>query len=183
MNRFRTLHRVSRSSGGDDVLWRLVRLTEDAGEKVACLALWGIVCLIFGQVFCRYVLKTGLSWPDELARYFHIMVVFLALGGVSRQRQHIRIDYFRAKLPGVALDRLSLLIELIAAIVLAGGAVEIIRRLGSFRTPAAGMPLALFFLPTLVGFVLMALESARQFLAARQNDPDVTREPIEPAAP
>jgi len=57
--------------------WRVIRKTEAAGEIVATLALWGIVVLIFFQVFFRYVLQTGLSWPDELARYFHIVVVFL----------------------------------------------------------------------------------------------------------
>ncbi len=145
--------------------WRVIRLTEDAGEIVAALALWGIVLLVFLQVFFRYVLQAGLSWPDELARYFHIVVVFLTLGAVARRQQHIRIDFFRRKLQSAVLDRFSLLIEVGAAVVLAGGAIEIIRRLGGFRTPAVEMPLALFFLPPAVGFTIMALESGRRWFA------------------
>ena len=143
----------------------MIRKTEAAGEVVAAAALWGIVVLIFFQVFFRYVLKTGLSWPDELARYFHIVVVFLTLGAVSRRQQHIRIDFFRRKVPSGALDRLSLLIETGAALILAAGAIEIVRRLGTFRTPAMNMPLALFFIPAAVGFGLMAFESGKRFLA------------------
>jgi TRAP-type C4-dicarboxylate transport system permease small subunit len=153
--------------------WRVIRRTEDAGELVASLALWGIVALIFFQVFFRYVLQTGLSWPDELARYFHIIVVFFTLGAVSRRQQHIRIDYFRRRLRSRALDRFSLLTEVGAAVILAGGAAEVIRRLGGFRTPAMEMPLALFFLPTAVGFTFMALESGRWWLARRRDAVDV----------
>lgn len=167
----------------DDVrggFWRVIRKTEAAGEIVATLALWGIVVLIFFQVFFRYVLQTGLSWPDELARYFHIVVVFLTLGAVSRRQQHIRIDFFRRKVPSGALTRLSLLIETGAALILAAGAIEIVRRLGTFRTPAMNMPLALFFLPAAVGFGLMALESGRRFLAP----PDAgEREPADAGLP
>jgi len=150
------------------VFWGAIRRTEDAGELVAALALWGIVALVFFQVLVRYVLLTGLSWPDELARYFHIAVVFLALGAVTRRQQHIRIEYFRRRLRSPALDRLSLLIEVGAAVVLAGGAMEIIRRLGGFRTPAMEMPLALFFFPTAFGFTLMAIESGRTWFAPRR---------------
>lgn len=149
-------------------LWRVSRRTEDLAEFAASLALWGIVVLIFFQVFFRYVLQMGLSWPDELARYFHIVVVFLTLGAVSRRQQHIRIDYFRRRLRSGRLDRIAVLGEVAAAVVLAGGAMEIIRRLGGFRTPAMEMPLALFFLPAAVGFTLMALEGGRTWFAPRE---------------
>jgi TRAP-type C4-dicarboxylate transport system permease small subunit len=153
-------------------LWRVIHGLEHAGELVACLALWGIVALVFFQVLFRYILQTGLSWPDELARYLHIVVVFLTLGIVSRHRQHIRIGFFRRKLRSGVLDRFSLLIEIGAAVILAAGAIEIIRRLGGFRTPATEMPLALFFLPPAVGFAFMALESGRMWFAPSRDAVD-----------
>jgi C4-dicarboxylate transporter DctQ subunit len=134
---------------------------ERACELGAGVALWGIVIVLFFQMFFRYVLRTGLAWPDELARYLHIVVVFLMLGAVARHGQHVRVGVLADRLRGTALPRLVSALELVTAAVIAGGALEIVRRLGAFRTPALAMPLALFFLPAAAGFTLMAIETVR----------------------
>ena len=150
-------------------VWRLLGGAEEIAEQIACLAIWGIVALLFFQMFFRYALSTGLAWPEELARYLHIVVVFLALGATTRRHAHIRIDLLARRLQSRALDRAVLIVELAAAVVLAAGAAEIVRRLGAFRTPALGMSLALFFLPTAIGFASMAAEHVRQLLAGRDG--------------
>lgn len=157
---------------------QLLDATESWGEKAASVALWGIVGLIFFQVLFRYLLKVGLPWPDEMARYFHILVVFLCLGQVTRRGRHIRIDLVRQRLTGKAVERLFLLIQLIVSLVLVAGAIDIVARIGATRTPAANMPLVLFFLAPMVGFALVALESARKLLLPYlqipgSNGPDV----------
>jgi C4-dicarboxylate transporter DctQ subunit len=128
-----------------------------------------VVAVLFFQMFFRYVLRTGLSWPDELARYLHIVVVFIMLGVVARDGQHVRVGVFAGRLGGTALPRIVAALELVTAAVIAGGALEIVRRLGGFRTPALAMPLALFFLPAALGFALMAVETVRRGPIARDN--------------
>jgi C4-dicarboxylate transporter DctQ subunit len=144
---------------------------EDATETLACLALWGIVAVLFLQMFFRYVVKTGLSWPDELARYLHIVVVFVTVGAVARRGGHIRVTLLAGRLQGTAIQRLLPLAELLTAAVIALGAAEIIGRLGGFRTPALALPLALFFLPAAIGFALMTIEIARRWIAPGGRPP------------
>jgi TRAP-type C4-dicarboxylate transport system permease small subunit len=113
-------------------------------------------------MFFRYVLRTGLSWPDELARYLHIVVVCIMLGVVARHGQHVRVGVLADRVRGTSLPRVASALELVTAVAIAAGALEIVRRLGGFRTPALAMPLALFFLPAALGFALMAVEAVRR---------------------
>lgn len=57
--------------------WITVGLNAAEGLSlwVGCLMLWSIVGLIFTQVALRWGLLIGLSWSDELARFFHIALV------------------------------------------------------------------------------------------------------------
>lgn len=149
---------------------KLLDIAESLGEKAAYVAIWGIVALVFGQVLFRYLLEVGLPWPDEMARYFHIVAVFLCLGGLTREDRHVRIDLFRKKFRDKPADRIFVLIQLITSVVLVAGAVDIVVRIGTLRTPAAHMPLALFFLPAILGFALVAIESARKLLRSPSSD-------------
>lgn len=161
MSRFGAQPSSDRSAGR---VSRAVGRLEDAAETLASIALWGIVAVLFVQMFFRYFLKTGLSWPDELARYLHIVVVFVTVGAVARRGGHIRVTLLAGRLQGTAFERLLPVAELLTAAVIALGAAEIIGRLGGFRTPALALPLALFFLPTAIGFALMTVEIGSRWI-------------------
>ncbi len=60
----------------DGVLLRLERAT----IAVGCVLIWAIVGLILAQMFGRVLFKIGLPWADELARYLHIVMVFIGIG-------------------------------------------------------------------------------------------------------
>jgi TRAP-type C4-dicarboxylate transport system permease small subunit len=142
-------------------------ILEALGERASWLAIWAIVLLVFSQVFFRYVLNIGLSWPDEMARYFHIVIVFLCLGGVTRQNRHIRIDVISRRFAGPAYDIFQLFVLFFSAVVLTVGAVHVMVRVGHLRTPAAGMPIFLFILPALLGFVMVAFDCVRKLFDPR----------------
>lgn len=146
-----------------------MRRTGDAGEALACIALWGIVVVLFLQMIVRAFLQTGLSWPDELARYLHIVVVFVTAGAVARRDGHIRVTLLSDRLQGAGIRHLRAIAELAAALVIALGAAEIIVRLGGFRSPALAMPLALFFLPAAAGFALVGAEGVRRWMTPHDD--------------
>ena len=142
---------------------------QSLGERISLLAIWAIVALVFFQVFFRYVLGIGLAWPDEMARYFHILIVFLCLGSVTRDDRHIRIDILSRRLASEAIDVFLLFTLFFTAVVLVAGAAHVMTRIGGLRTPAAGMPIFLFFLPVLIGFAMVALGCVRQLLAPARD--------------
>jgi TRAP-type transport system small permease protein len=158
-------------SGGKPRASSPLLLLEVLGERLSWVAIWGIVVLVFFQVVFRYVLNIGLSWPDEVARYLHILVVFLCLGTVTRGSRHIRIDVLSRHFAGPADSVFRLFVLFFTSVVLTAGATGIIIRIGHVRTPAAGMPIFLFFLPALLGFAMVALDCVRKLFAPGFGEP------------
>lgn len=150
-----TISRVANVA--DSALQFLERLSFYVGY----VALWSIVALVFFQVFTRQLLQMGLPWPEELARFLHIALVFLSLAHVLRDDGHLKVEMFLDRTPQW-FQRGSKILFLVAMAAAAGfiayGGVVLIDRLGHTRTQALRMPLSLFFLPTLVGFTAFMLE-------------------------
>src|SRR5262245_1680277 len=73
-------------------LSRIVGALDLALEAVtgSLLAATVIICLI--QVFCRYVLNNSLSWPEEMARWAFVWLVFVGSAMLTRRSGHIAID-------------------------------------------------------------------------------------------
>ena len=58
--------------------------------SVAALAV--MLIIVFWQVVFRYVFNAANSWSEELARYLHVFLVYIACGYATRMREHIKID-------------------------------------------------------------------------------------------
>lgn len=72
-----------------------------AVEFVCACLLAGTVAVALLQVFCRYVLNSALSWPEELGRIALVWFVFLAAALLTRRERHIVIEMLpRALSPG-----------------------------------------------------------------------------------
>ncbi|MBL8832521.1 MAG: TRAP transporter large permease subunit [Rhodospirillales bacterium] len=72
-------------------------------EAVALAALVGTNFVALLQVFCRYVLNSALSWPEEMARFAFVWFVFLGAALVTRRARHITIDMLPRSLSPSAL--------------------------------------------------------------------------------
>ena len=142
------------------LLRRLWSAFEKVILSVTVVALWAIVGLVVTKVGLRYLFGIGLPWSDELARFLHIAIVFIALAYVFRTNAHIGVDFVFHKLP-IALKKfvhawnLLLQIALSAAVVI--GAIRVFQDLWAVRSPALRMPTGLFFFPTVFGFALLGL--------------------------
>jgi tripartite ATP-independent transporter DctM subunit len=65
-------------------------------DRTLELAAAGLLVLLVGvallQVFCRYVLNSSLSWPEEAARFGFVWFVFLGAAVLTRRGRHILIE-------------------------------------------------------------------------------------------
>ena len=55
----------------------------------------GIVLLIFGNVFMRYIMNASLSWGEELTLWLFVWFVWLAVSYAFQQYEHVRITVIR----------------------------------------------------------------------------------------
>jgi C4-dicarboxylate transporter DctM subunit len=79
---------------------RGLRWLDGAVELSCILLLLTTVVVTVTQVFFRYVLNASLSWPEEMARWAFIWLVFIGMAlGVQRDG-HISLDVLRRKLRG-----------------------------------------------------------------------------------
>lgn len=147
---------------------------ERLGVLIGCLLLWGMFALVLVQVFTRVLFKMGLPWPEELARYFHIVLVFLGLAFAHRLRNHVDVLFFTERLSAKAQRAIGAFIELAilvsSIVIVVGGVLLISSRMGAQRSPSLGMPLNVFIGATVIGFALLAAESLRQLVRKFSTD-------------
>ncbi|MDR1315935.1 MAG: TRAP transporter small permease [Spirochaetales bacterium] len=69
----------------------------EEGFIMACFAIMGIVLTL--QIFMRYVMNMPLIWSEELARYLFVWATFIGAGYGVRNKIHIFVEIFYARMP------------------------------------------------------------------------------------
>jgi TRAP-type C4-dicarboxylate transport system permease small subunit len=121
-------------------------------ETFAALLLAAIVVIV--------VLHIALSWPEELARYVLVWLVFVGAAATAARHQHIVVDTLtellpaRARLPAQALATIA---GLIAIGVLVWVSQPLFGAASRSTSPATGIPSFWIFLALPVGGVLLGL--------------------------
>lgn len=97
------------------VMRRVSILLDKSVEAVAASLLVGTLLVALLQVFCRYVLNSSLSWPEEMARFAFVWFVFLGTSLITRRARHITIDMVPRALDAAGLRLHALAVRVIAA--------------------------------------------------------------------
>ena len=138
----------------------IVKTMNRGFEIVAMMCLIGISALIFAQIILRNFLSIGLPWLDEMARFFHIALVFLTAPILLSEDAHIRIDFLSTRLKPHWHGRLQILI-LTACVMFAGAFlvsdVEFLSSYWDVPSPAMNMPNIIFFGSAFVGMAGLLL--------------------------
>ena len=138
-------------------------------EMLLVLSLAVMVALIFGQVIGRKVFESAPSWTEEMARYIHIVQVWIGASYAVKLRQHIRVEAFITRFHGVfrqVLETLSIIVWFIMALFLAVFGTQLV--LSSLEhgqlTPAMQVPIWIPFLAIPVGGAGMAIRLIVQII-------------------
>lgn len=72
---------------------KLFRFLDDYFEEILVIILLAGMSIIIGiQVFMRYVLKSSLSWSEELARYMFIWMIYIGISYGVKKDKHVKIE-------------------------------------------------------------------------------------------
>jgi len=144
----------------DGALTRVARKVGDALELVVESAAGFILVFTAGvalvQVFFRYVLNASLPWPEELARWCFIWLVFVGVSVGVRRDTHIRIDLLVNALPErwrTAHGFVVLSLIATAAVVFVVHGFELAQR-SSYVSPALGWSFRYLYAAVPAGGVL-----------------------------
>lgn len=137
----------------------------DRGLESLCIALLvATVAIALIQVFFRYVLNNSLSWPEEMARWAFVWMVFLGMAVNTGRRSHIAIDFVSGHLPAALQPWHGLLVRTVMAaisIALLVHGSDLVGR-STYVSPALEWPFKTLYAAIPVGALLTLGYLARQ---------------------
>jgi TRAP-type C4-dicarboxylate transport system permease small subunit len=131
---------------------------------VAFVFFWVLAADIFYQFFTRYALNSSASWTEEIARYFLICVVFIALAWAVRDNRHIHVDIVYRLLPAPVCRVLSTLVDIVRIAFFAYAVVltwQMMQRMGSYRMTIIDLPMNSVYGVCAVGFAFAAIRAVQ----------------------
>lgn len=111
-----------------------------------CLAV--MVVLVFGNVALRYLLNTGITVSEELARLAFVWLTFLGAAIALREHGHLGVDMLVQRLPAAGKKlclTASLLLMVYATWLLLSGSWQQTMINLDVTAPATGLPMAAWY--------------------------------------
>lgn len=138
-----------------------------------------IVCITSLQVFLRFILKSPVSWSEEVALLLLIWFGMIAIAGAVHHHGHIAITAIRDLLPPAAahgLDVLAQFLTLGFGLALAFQGVALVQIVGLQILPASNISKAWIYYPIVAGGVLMAINALGNILTGQTAPKPKTEE-------
>jgi TRAP-type C4-dicarboxylate transport system permease small subunit len=128
-------------------------------EAVMAVFLLIMVLASGAQVFMRYVMRSSLSWSEELTRYLFVWTAFMSIGYCYRKGSSLRIDALINILPSKIRKALEIIVSLITLalfilLVTVSKNTMMSRATQMQVSPAMQMPVSWLYASTVVGFTI-----------------------------
>lgn len=127
-------------------------------EVGAVLNFLGLICVVFLQVFSRFLLPKAPSWTEELSRILFIYAISFAAPLALLRNEYVRVDILVGKLPEKIQKAIEIIIYIILTIfsgIIAYSGVQF-SLLGRYQTsPAMGFTMMYSYIA--IGFSGMFL--------------------------
>jgi TRAP-type C4-dicarboxylate transport system permease small subunit len=164
-----------------------VKRLGDLVESVAGLLLAVVVIIVLVQVFGRYILQMSLSWPEELARYVLVWLMFFGAASATATRSQIVVDTILELVsPRIrrVLEGIGALAGLVTVALLVWTSQPLIFGPASRSTsPATGIPSFWIYLAIPIGGALLGLFALADLARLRRGEPPVAADSPPPTGP
>ncbi|WP_294568138.1 TRAP transporter small permease [uncultured Succinatimonas sp.] len=124
-------------------------------------ALLVMMCVIFVQVFTRYVIFYSLPWSEELSRYLFVFIVIIGINIAVTQDKLIKIDAIQTSIKTVrgrtALSLLHVVVGIIACILIAMYATDLFPVGRVQKSPAMRIPMIIMYSIVCIGYILSTI--------------------------
>ena len=145
------------------------RISETCGLAVAVL-MPVMVCVLFTEVFSRYVLRNPTSWAQESAIFMFAGIGLLAGADVMRKKAHISVDVLYVLMPRRARIVVDLMVGLViffflGLVIYYGGKATVDAfAFGLLRPMVPQLPLGPFLALIPLGALLLFMQTLANWL-------------------
>ncbi|MFA6505903.1 MAG: TRAP transporter small permease subunit [Treponemataceae bacterium] len=137
-----------------------LRRVDKVCDFLTTALLVALACALLLQVVLRNVFSIGPAWLEESARLLHILMVFLALPLLEREKLQVKVDFVVNLLP-LAVGNVFRFFSLFATFVFAGfflySGWMLTKKTGDMTMSGTGLPNAILLVPVLIGVLLFTL--------------------------
>lgn len=137
--------------------------------EITIILLFFVMVVIGGlQVFNRFVLGTPLSWSEEVQKYSHIWMIFLAIPVCYRRGRHIGMEILTQKMPKVIQSFLAVFVDvmwLTLGLAVALFTARIMQVASMQHSPALEVRMDLVYLGEFLGGCYLVLVAGRALFA------------------
>jgi TRAP-type C4-dicarboxylate transport system permease small subunit len=155
-------------------------------ESVAAVLLAVVVLIVLVQVSGRYVLRISLSWPEELARYVLVWLMFFGVAAAAATRSQIVVDTLVELVsPWVrrVLEAIGTLASLVAVGLLVWTSQPLFGPASRSTSPATGISSFWIYLAIPVGGALLGLFALADAARLLRREPPPSGDPGAPPPP
>ncbi|GGC83859.1 ABC transporter permease [Thalassobacillus devorans] len=158
------------------MLKKLVSAVNNLLNIAIAFSLAAMSLLVFGNVVLRYLFNSGITWSEEMSRYFFVWLVFLGAIAALKDRMHLGVDIVVNLLPekvkkvvfvlsnGLVLYLLWLLLE---------GSWRMTILNANSTGPATGMPLSYLYgigvVTSIAMMILILINIIKAFSGAKDS--------------
>ncbi|MFW5872431.1 MAG: TRAP transporter small permease [bacterium] len=146
---------------------------KDKDGILSSLILYAILIISLTQIVLRTVLNLPLTGVEELLRYLFISLIFIGLPYYFRKNGHIRLEGMHKFFPASLNNALEMIIKIsgvLVFVIISFSAIYTMITNFKSITPTISMPFWLFFLPTIIGFVLVTIEHIKELIKSLKKN-------------
>lgn len=81
---------------------RILGIIGELDVAAACIVLLVLLCLTFVNVIMRYIMRSPITWAEELQMFMFLWIVYLGAGAAFRNGSHVVIEIVVDALPAGA---------------------------------------------------------------------------------
>ena len=151
------------------------------------LALLAMMCIIFLQVFTRYVIFYSLPWSEELSRYLFVFIIIVGINIAVTKDKLIKIDAIQSVVKSIrgraVVAFFHAVVGMIASILIASYATDLFPVGYVQKSPAMRIPMIIMYYIVFSGYVLStialffkACDQIRILLDPNTKDKMITKE-------
>ena len=129
-----------------------------------------MVIVVVLQVFMRYIVKSALSWPEEVTRWCLIWITFVGLAYGAQHEALVRVDFFVKKVFKKKWRYVTFvtdaLVTLFFLFLMISGSAYTISGINSGKTmPVTGVPTAISNIAIAIGAFLMITRGIMELIS------------------
>lgn len=145
-----------------------VTISRHPEDWAGIVLFWALALIVFAQFITRYVLNDSLSWTEEIARYFLMLLTFVGAVTVTRKRTHIAVELLDHYVPEVVGRLLRFTVDVLTVgfiALLAWFSVTMVERMYIQRMTMIDASMSLVYAPIALAIFAMLARAVLVFIA------------------